>query len=149
MFYILQKQKFIYFLLIYYFFRYHISRNDSNSVLACCTRFGHQEPTLWVQALWSSVRDSKQPSMDLLNEVNWAKCLKNFKCFFFFLFLLIWLNQWRLVNHGCSVTALPLIIIYLPYYYLNHYFINYYACIYFKNIIILLFFKSFSFVLNL
>ncbi|XP_066137902.1 vacuolar protein sorting-associated protein 11 homolog [Euwallacea fornicatus] len=49
--------------------RYHISKNDSNSVLACCTRFGHQEPTLWVQALWSCVRDSKQPSMDLLNEV--------------------------------------------------------------------------------
>ncbi|XP_066259666.1 vacuolar protein sorting-associated protein 11 homolog [Euwallacea similis] len=49
--------------------RYHISNNDPNSVLACCTRFGHQEPTLWVQALWSCVRDNKQPSMDLLNEV--------------------------------------------------------------------------------
>ncbi|ERL88484.1 hypothetical protein D910_05870 [Dendroctonus ponderosae] len=49
--------------------RYHISRNDPSSVLACCARFGHQEPTLWVQALWSCVRDSKQPSIDLLNEV--------------------------------------------------------------------------------
>ncbi|KAG5888950.1 hypothetical protein JTB14_012209 [Gonioctena quinquepunctata] len=49
--------------------RYHISNNDSNSVLACCRRFGHQEPTLWVQALWSCVRDTKEPSMDLLNEI--------------------------------------------------------------------------------
>ncbi|XP_050309231.1 vacuolar protein sorting-associated protein 11 homolog isoform X2 [Anthonomus grandis grandis] len=49
--------------------RYHIAKNDPTSVLECCTRFGHQEPTLWVQALWSCVRDSKQPSMDLLNEV--------------------------------------------------------------------------------
>ncbi|CAH1183052.1 unnamed protein product [Ceutorhynchus assimilis] len=49
--------------------RYHIARNDPSSVLACCTRFGHQDPTLWVQTLWSCVRDNKQPSMDLLNEV--------------------------------------------------------------------------------
>ncbi|KAJ8946786.1 hypothetical protein NQ314_008769 [Rhamnusium bicolor] len=48
--------------------RYHISKNDANSVLACCRRFGHQEPTLWVQALWSCVRNTKHPSMDLLNE---------------------------------------------------------------------------------
>nr|XP_023025769.1 vacuolar protein sorting-associated protein 11 homolog [Leptinotarsa decemlineata] len=49
--------------------RYHISNNDPNSVLACCRRFGHQEPTLWVQALWFCVRDTKIPSMDLLNEI--------------------------------------------------------------------------------
>ncbi|XP_030768032.1 vacuolar protein sorting-associated protein 11 homolog [Sitophilus oryzae] len=49
--------------------RYHISKNDPNSVLACCRRFGHQEPTLWVQVLWSCVRDNKQPSIELLNEV--------------------------------------------------------------------------------
>lgn len=49
--------------------RYHMSNNDSNSVLACCRRFGHQEPTLWVQALWSCVRNSTNPSMDLLNEI--------------------------------------------------------------------------------
>ncbi|XP_076269344.1 vacuolar protein sorting 11 isoform X2 [Rhynchophorus ferrugineus] len=49
--------------------RYHLSKNDSNSVLACCRRFGHQEPTLWVQVLWSCVRDNKQPSIELLNEV--------------------------------------------------------------------------------
>ncbi|XP_060522802.1 vacuolar protein sorting-associated protein 11 homolog isoform X2 [Cylas formicarius] len=49
--------------------RYHISQNDSNSVLTCCKRFGHQEPTLWVHALWSCVRDSRQPSTDLLNEI--------------------------------------------------------------------------------
>lgn len=40
-----------------------------SSVLACCRRFGHQEPTLWVQALWSCIRESKGASMDLLPEV--------------------------------------------------------------------------------
>ncbi|KAJ8916872.1 hypothetical protein NQ315_005879 [Exocentrus adspersus] len=49
--------------------RYHISKNDSSSVLACCRRFGHQDPSLWVQALWSCVRNTKNPSMDLLNEI--------------------------------------------------------------------------------
>ncbi|KAJ8936386.1 hypothetical protein NQ318_010793 [Aromia moschata] len=49
--------------------RYHISKNDSKSVLACCRRSGHQEPALWVQALWSCVRDTKNPSMDFLNEI--------------------------------------------------------------------------------
>ncbi|XP_072393967.1 vacuolar protein sorting-associated protein 11 homolog [Diabrotica undecimpunctata] len=49
--------------------RYHISQNDSNSVLACCRRFGHQEPTLWVQALWSCVRETTKPSLDLLTEI--------------------------------------------------------------------------------
>ncbi|CAH0563845.1 unnamed protein product [Brassicogethes aeneus] len=49
--------------------RYHISKNDSKAISACCRRFGHQEPSLWVQALWSCVRDSQQPTMDLLNEI--------------------------------------------------------------------------------
>ncbi|KAL1494957.1 hypothetical protein ABEB36_010457 [Hypothenemus hampei] len=49
--------------------RYHISRNDPHSVLACCTRFGHQDPTLWVQALWSCVRDNKELSIDLLKQI--------------------------------------------------------------------------------
>lgn len=37
---------------------YHLARRDSASVLVCCRRFGHQEPTLWLQALWACVRDS-------------------------------------------------------------------------------------------
>lgn len=37
---------------------YHIARCDSASVLACCRRFGHQEPSLWLQALWACVKDS-------------------------------------------------------------------------------------------
>nr|XP_008196910.1 PREDICTED: vacuolar protein sorting-associated protein 11 homolog [Tribolium castaneum] len=49
--------------------RHHITKNDTSSILACCRRFGHQEPTLWVQALWSCVRDTKNPPIDLLNEI--------------------------------------------------------------------------------
>ncbi|CAH1993182.1 unnamed protein product [Acanthoscelides obtectus] len=49
--------------------RYHISKDDSTAVLACCRRFGHQDPTLWVHALWSCVRNTTNPSMDLLNEI--------------------------------------------------------------------------------
>jgi hypothetical protein len=49
--------------------KHHIFKNDSSSILGCCRRFGHQEPTLWVQALWSCVRDTKNPSIDLLNEI--------------------------------------------------------------------------------
>lgn len=37
---------------------YHLARRDSASVLACCRRFGHQEPGLWLQALWACVKDS-------------------------------------------------------------------------------------------
>ncbi|XP_057664940.1 vacuolar protein sorting-associated protein 11 homolog [Diorhabda carinulata] len=49
--------------------RYHISNNDQNSVLTCCRRFGNQDPSLWAQAFWSCIRDSKDPSPELLNEV--------------------------------------------------------------------------------
>ncbi|CAH1116293.1 unnamed protein product [Phaedon cochleariae] len=62
--YLLEEQK-----LYQQILRYHISKNDTNSVLACCRRFGHQEPTLWLQAFWSCVRDTKNPAMDLLNEI--------------------------------------------------------------------------------
>ncbi|KAK9883118.1 hypothetical protein WA026_001317 [Henosepilachna vigintioctopunctata] len=49
--------------------RHHITNNDTSSILACCRRFGNQEPTLWVQALWSCVRDTKNPPQTLLNEI--------------------------------------------------------------------------------
>lgn len=46
-----------------------MSKGDSEAVLTCCKRFGHQEPSLWVQALWSCIRDSKNPPEELLSEV--------------------------------------------------------------------------------
>ncbi|XP_017782805.1 PREDICTED: vacuolar protein sorting-associated protein 11 homolog [Nicrophorus vespilloides] len=53
--------------------RYHMSRSkeqfDANAVLACCRRFGHQEPTLWVQALWTCIRDEEHEYSDLLPEI--------------------------------------------------------------------------------
>ncbi|XP_045478377.1 vacuolar protein sorting-associated protein 11 homolog [Harmonia axyridis] len=49
--------------------RHHIMKNDTGSVLACCRRFGNQEPTLWIQALWSCVRNTKNPPPDLLSEI--------------------------------------------------------------------------------
>lgn len=49
--------------------RHHINNNDMNSVLACCRRFGNQDPTLWVQALWYSIRDIESPPTDVLKEI--------------------------------------------------------------------------------
>ncbi|XP_018335224.1 vacuolar protein sorting-associated protein 11 homolog [Agrilus planipennis] len=49
--------------------RYHVSKGDESAVLACCRRFGHQEPSLWVQALWSCVRESNSPLIDILPEI--------------------------------------------------------------------------------
>lgn len=46
-----------------------MSKGDSEAVLTCCKRFGHQEPLLWVQALWSCIRDNKNPPQELLSEV--------------------------------------------------------------------------------
>lgn len=51
------------------FFRHHMSKGDSEAVLTCCKRFGHQEPSLWVQALWACIRDQKNPPEELLSEV--------------------------------------------------------------------------------
>ncbi|CAG9857975.1 unnamed protein product [Phyllotreta striolata] len=45
------------------------SFKDGICILVFNGRFGHQEPTLWVQALWSCVRNKTNPSMDLLNEI--------------------------------------------------------------------------------
>ncbi|KAK4874130.1 hypothetical protein RN001_013490 [Aquatica leii] len=49
--------------------RYHILRSDSNSILSCCRRFGHQEPSLWIQALWSCIRGGNDSLLELLPEV--------------------------------------------------------------------------------
>ncbi|KAF5291395.1 hypothetical protein FQR65_LT01705 [Abscondita terminalis] len=49
--------------------RYHILRSDYSSILSCCRRFGHQEPSLWIQALWSCIRGGNESLLDLLPEV--------------------------------------------------------------------------------
>lgn len=58
-----------------------MSQQDANSVLACCRRFGHQEPSLWVQALWSCVRDTRNPPANLLSEVCSSKTYNKIICY--------------------------------------------------------------------
>ncbi|XP_015430212.1 PREDICTED: vacuolar protein sorting-associated protein 11 homolog [Dufourea novaeangliae] len=41
--------------------RFHLREGDSEQVLATCKRFGHQDPNLWVQALWSVARNKEAP----------------------------------------------------------------------------------------
>ncbi|XP_047107852.1 vacuolar protein sorting-associated protein 11 homolog isoform X3 [Schistocerca piceifrons] len=48
--------------------QYHIRQRDYKAVLTTCRRFGQQDPSLWVQALWACTKDSETPS-DLLGEV--------------------------------------------------------------------------------
>ncbi|XP_076626733.1 vacuolar protein sorting 11 [Colletes latitarsis] len=45
--------------------QFHLREADSEQVLATCKRFGHQDPNLWVQALWSVARN-KNASLKLL-----------------------------------------------------------------------------------
>lgn len=46
-----------------------MSNGDHSAALACCRRFGHQEPSLWVQALWLCIGEAKSPPQELLTEV--------------------------------------------------------------------------------
>lgn len=46
-----------------------MSQQDSTSVLSCCRRYGQQEPSLWVHALFYCV-NSKNPPMDILPDVS-------------------------------------------------------------------------------
>jgi hypothetical protein len=48
--------------------QYHVRQQDHKAVLASCRRFGHQDPSLWVQALWSCAKDPNMPS-SLLSEI--------------------------------------------------------------------------------
>ncbi|XP_054266657.1 vacuolar protein sorting-associated protein 11 homolog isoform X1 [Macrosteles quadrilineatus] len=48
--------------------QYHLSQQDYQSVLACCRRFGLQDPSLWLQALWAGAKDIDMPS-HLLAEI--------------------------------------------------------------------------------
>lgn len=38
-----------------------MKQGDYKSVLAACKRYGHQDPSLWVQALWSVARQPDAP----------------------------------------------------------------------------------------
>ncbi|CAL1686711.1 unnamed protein product [Lasius platythorax] len=42
--------------------RFHLREGDSEQVLATCKRFGHQDPNLWVQALWSVAKNKDAPT---------------------------------------------------------------------------------------
>lgn len=52
----------------FYFFsyqeilRFHLREGDSEQVLATCKSFGHQDPNLWVQALWSIAKNKDAPT---------------------------------------------------------------------------------------
>ncbi|XP_017787997.1 PREDICTED: vacuolar protein sorting-associated protein 11 homolog [Habropoda laboriosa] len=41
---------------------YHLQNGNSEQVLATCKRFGHQDPNLWVQALWNVARNKEAPT---------------------------------------------------------------------------------------
>lgn len=42
--------------------RFHLREGDNEQILATCKRFGHQDPNLWVQALWSVARSKEAPA---------------------------------------------------------------------------------------
>lgn len=48
--------------------RFHASNKDYTGLVACCRKFGSQEPTLWVQALASCSKDADTPSK-ILSEI--------------------------------------------------------------------------------
>ncbi|KAK0086649.1 hypothetical protein PV325_013769 [Microctonus aethiopoides] len=48
--------------------QYHLREGDDDAVLATCKRFGHQDPNLWIQALWSVARN-KNASTKLLSDI--------------------------------------------------------------------------------
>lgn len=48
--------------------RFHASNKDYGGLVACCRKFGSQEPTLWVQALAACSKDAATPST-VLSEV--------------------------------------------------------------------------------
>ncbi|RZF44682.1 hypothetical protein LSTR_LSTR000634 [Laodelphax striatellus] len=41
--------------------QYHLTQKDYSSAIACCQRFGNQDSSLWVQALWAGARDKDVP----------------------------------------------------------------------------------------
>ncbi|XP_011503306.1 PREDICTED: vacuolar protein sorting-associated protein 11 homolog [Ceratosolen solmsi marchali] len=41
--------------------QYHLREGDIDQVLATCNKFGRQDPNLWIQTLWSIVRNQNTP----------------------------------------------------------------------------------------
>ncbi|KAF6207548.1 hypothetical protein GE061_015995, partial [Apolygus lucorum] len=48
--------------------KYYVQENDHQSLLGCCRRFEHQEPGLWVQALWE-LKSNNTLKEDVLSEI--------------------------------------------------------------------------------
>ncbi|XP_063984513.1 vacuolar protein sorting-associated protein 11 homolog [Diachasmimorpha longicaudata] len=48
--------------------QFHLRERDDENVLGTCKRFGHQDPNLWIQALWCVARD-KNSSPKLLADI--------------------------------------------------------------------------------
>ncbi|XP_022189804.2 vacuolar protein sorting-associated protein 11 homolog [Nilaparvata lugens] len=48
--------------------QYHLTQKDYDSAIACCQRFGNQDSSLWVQALWAGARHRDVPS-SILKEI--------------------------------------------------------------------------------
>ncbi|XP_034943521.1 vacuolar protein sorting-associated protein 11 homolog [Chelonus insularis] len=64
--------------LYYEILQYHLREGDDESVLSTCKRFGHQDPNLWIQALWSVARNRKaSPKLlaDILSYISSEKLL--------------------------------------------------------------------------
>ncbi|XP_066597141.1 vacuolar protein sorting-associated protein 11 homolog [Prorops nasuta] len=56
----------------------HLREGNSELILATCKRFGHQDPNLWIQALWSVVRNKDAPTQllsDILSHIAKEKLL--------------------------------------------------------------------------
>ncbi|XP_075211220.1 vacuolar protein sorting-associated protein 11 homolog [Lycorma delicatula] len=48
--------------------QYHLCQKDYQNVITCCRRFGNQDSSLWIQALWAGARNPNVPPY-LLNEI--------------------------------------------------------------------------------
>ncbi|KAF4524978.1 hypothetical protein B566_EDAN011906 [Ephemera danica] len=52
--------------LYHHILRYHSTHEDHEALLMCCRKFGTQDPSLWVQALWACAKDSSTPPRILM-----------------------------------------------------------------------------------
>lgn len=51
--------------------QYHLREGDSERVLLTCNKFGHQDPNLWIQALWSVAWNKNTPPKLLSNTLEY------------------------------------------------------------------------------
>lgn len=73
--------------------RFHLREGDSEQVLATCKRFGHQDPNLWVQALWSVARNKEAPTKLLADILAYIGTFKIQSYFLYLSFLYIALRK--------------------------------------------------------